>query len=206
MRIYFIRHGETDWNKEGRLQGRVDIPLNEEGRFVAEITRDALLNVPFAVAFSSPLKRACETAEIIIGERNVPIIKDDRIIEVDFGDYEGVKRSDWDENIKKFFFQSDEYEPKGNGETIEQVLQREQEFLQEVFANETYWDKVVLVSTHGAALSGLLTVIKENPIEKYWAGGLHKNCGITIVDVENGIPKIIEEAIVVYDERMLMKG
>lgn len=200
MKIYFIRHGETDWNKEGKLQGRVDIPLNEEGRHVAELTCEALKEEHFDIAFTSPLSRAYETAEIILRGRNVPIMKDERIIEVGFGTYEGVKREEWDENIKNFFLKSEQYVPKGNGETIEAVLEREKEFLQELFANSLYQDSTVLISTHGAALSGLLTVIKSNPIAKFWAGGLHKNCGISIVEVQNGISQIIKEAIVVYDD------
>lgn len=200
MKVYLIRHGETDWNKEGKLQGRVDIPLNAEGRHVAELTREALQEVPFDVAFTSPLKRAYETAEIILRGRGVPIIKDDRIIEVGFGTYEGKKRKDWDENIKNFFLKSEAYVPLGEGETFEDVLEREGAFLKELFSDSRYQGKTILIATHGAALSGLLTVIKGNSIEKFWAGGLHKNCGISIVEVENAIPKIVEEAIVVYDE------
>lgn len=200
MKVYLIRHGETDWNKEGKLQGRVDIPLNAEGRHVAELTREALQEVPFDVAFTSPLKRAYETAEIILRGRGVPIIKDDRIIEVGFGTYEGKKRKDWDENIKNFFLKSEAYVPLGDGETFEDVLEREGAFLKELFSDSRYQGKTILIATHGAALSGLLTVIKGNSIEKFWAGGLHKNCGISIVEVENAIPKIVEEAIVVYDE------
>ena len=203
MKIYFIRHGETDWNKEGKLQGRVDIPLNTDGRHVAELTCEALKEVDFDVAFTSPLMRAYETAEIILKEKSVPIIKDVRIIEVGFGAYEGVKRSDWDENIKNFFLKSEQYVPKGNGESLEAVLEREGEFLQELFANPMYQKSTVLVSTHGAALSGLLTVIKGNPVAKFWVGGLHRNCGISIVEVQNGIPRIIEEAIVLYDDRKI---
>ena len=89
MKLYIIRHGQTDWNRARRLQGRTDIPLNEWGRRVAELTREGLKDVAFDMAFTSPLIRAKETAEIILGDRNVPIIEDERIIEVNFGAYEG---------------------------------------------------------------------------------------------------------------------
>ena len=201
MIVYFIRHGETDWNKDGKLQGRVDIPLNTEGRHVAELTGEALKKVPFDVAFTSPLARACETAEIILRGRKIPIIKDERIIEVGFGTYEGVKRDDWDENIENFFRKSELYVLKGDGETLEGVLEREEAFLQELFGDEKYRDSIVLVSTHGAALSGLLTVIKGNPVAKFWEGGLHQNCGISIVEVKEKEPRILKEAIVVYDRQ-----
>lgn len=203
MKIYFIRHGETNWNKEGKLQGRTNIPLNKVGRRVAELTRNALSHVAFDAAFTSPLSRAKETAEIILAQRNAQMIEDSRIIEVGFGTYEGIKKDDWDHNLTNFFRKPEAYRPTEGGEAIEEVLQREREFLEELYQNENYQNSTVLVSSHGAALSGLLTVIKKNPIAKYWAGGLHKNCGITIVEVTNGVPKILEEAIVVYDEKQL---
>lgn len=198
MKLYFIRHGETDWNKEGKLQGRTDVVLNEEGRKVAELTREALKEVPFDLAFTSPLTRARTTAEIIIGDRTVPIIDEERIIEVGFGLNEGSKKSEWDENMKNFFFHTEQYVPAEGGETIEEVLERERAFLNELFSSENYKDSTILISTHGAALSGLLTVIKNNPVSKFWAGGLHKNCGLTIVEVKEGVPEILQEAIVLY--------
>lgn len=198
MKLYLIRHGETDWNKEGKLQGRTDIPLNEDGRAVAELTRDAMKNIEFQVAFTSPLIRARETAEIILKDRDIPIVNEERIIEVGFGEYEGSPKSEWDENMKKFFFHTECYVPSGDGETPEAVLVREKAFLEELFHNPQYQDSTILISTHGAALSGLLTIIKGNPISEYWAGGLHKNCGVSIVEVENGEAKIVQEAITFY--------
>ena len=73
MILYLIRHGQTDWNKGRKLQGRTDIPINENGRAVAELTREGFKEIPFDMAFTSPLKRARETAEIILAGRNVPI-------------------------------------------------------------------------------------------------------------------------------------
>lgn len=69
MKLYLIRHGETDWNKEFKIQGSSDIELNEYGRELAFITREGLRHIPFDIAYTSPLKRAKETAEIILGGR-----------------------------------------------------------------------------------------------------------------------------------------
>lgn len=85
MKLYVIRHGQTDWNRARRLQGRSDIPLNEWGRKVAELTREGLKDVKFDVAFTSPLCRAKETAKIILKGRDLPIIEEPRMIEVNFG-------------------------------------------------------------------------------------------------------------------------
>ena len=78
MKIYMIRHGETDWNKKRKLQGQVDIPLNEFGKLLAKETAPALADVPFAVCYTSPLKRAAETARLVLGDREVPIVPDKR--------------------------------------------------------------------------------------------------------------------------------
>ena len=90
MKIYIVRHGETDWNGPRRLQGRSDIPLNETGIEEAKITGEALKDVPFAAAFVSPLTRTRQTAELLIRDRHIPVYEDARIIEMCFGVYEGL--------------------------------------------------------------------------------------------------------------------
>lgn len=206
MKIYFIRHGETDWNTETRLQGRTDIPLNKNGRYVAELTRDALKDVNFDVAFTSPLGRARETAEIVLQGRNVPIIDDERIIEISFGKYEGQTPQESDENRKLFFSRPELYVATDGAESIAEVFEREESFLKELFANEAYEDSTVLISTHGAALSGLLCVIKGYEAKDFWKDGLHQNCGMTIVNVKEGKAEIEREAFILYDESLITKS
>ena len=91
MEIYIVRHGETLWNKSKRLQGNRNIDLSEVGRNEARERGKQLENVDFDVIYSSPLNRAYETACIIKGERNIPIIKDDRLREINFGINEGMQ-------------------------------------------------------------------------------------------------------------------
>ena len=90
MEIYIVRHGETLWNKERRCQGTIDINLNENGRELAVITGQALADTHFDVIYSSPLSRAYETACLIRGDRDIPVIKDDRLREICFGNMEGM--------------------------------------------------------------------------------------------------------------------
>lgn len=205
MRIYIIRHGQTDWNKEKRLQGRSDIPLNEYGRALAVQTGEGMKDIAFDVAFTSPLQRARETAQIIIGDRNVPIIDEERIIEIGFGEYEGLSYASDnyempDRTFLHFFSKPELYKPAEGGEAFEEVKERTGAFLKELFVNEKYKDSTVLISTHGAALCGMLSVMKDAPIEKYWGDGLHKNCGFSIIDVINGHAEIVKERIVLYNE------
>ena len=88
MKLYIIRHGETAWNKKLLLQGQTDIPLNENGRELAQVTARALQMVPFDLCITSPLLRAKETAQIILGSRKIPFWEDARIQEIGFGTYE----------------------------------------------------------------------------------------------------------------------
>lgn len=91
--LYIMRHGRTDWNERNKLQGRTDIPLNEAGRKMAEEAAAVYKNVPLDVCYCSPLARARQTAEIFLKDRNIPIITDDRLIEMSFGIYEGTEQS-----------------------------------------------------------------------------------------------------------------
>lgn len=90
-RIYFLRHGETDWNATGRLMSRTDEPLNRVGELQASSLARELANVAWDRAFSSPLVRARRTAEIVLEARtDAPaLMVDERLVEMDFGPYEG---------------------------------------------------------------------------------------------------------------------
>lgn len=89
MKLYVTRHGQTDWNEQGRIQGKIDIPLNEQGRAQARKTRDLLAHTPFDVIITSPLQRAVETATIINEAHGVKQYEDERLSERGFGTWEG---------------------------------------------------------------------------------------------------------------------
>jgi len=94
LSLILIRHGQTDWNTEGRIQGRTDIPLNAAGRAQAQTLKDACghLTAPSAMPYtvlSSPLSRALETARIALGEAAL-IATDERLMEIDYGSWGGV--------------------------------------------------------------------------------------------------------------------
>lgn len=205
MKIYLIRHGETDWNKLRRLQGQADIPLNEFGRQLARETEPALRDVPFDRVYTSPLKRARETAELVTAGRNLPIIEEPRLKEMGFGEFEGLccREEGWnipDPGFRDFFNAPEKYRPPKGGESFQQVSDRLESFLKELYATEELQNKTVLLSTHGAALCGILRLIKKNPMERYWDGGVHKNCAVTIVEVKDGKATILQEAVTYYNE------
>ena len=88
--FYGLRHGATDWNREGRFQGRTDNPLNEDGLRQAHEAVDMLRGAGISRIVASPLARAARTAEIIAAAISVPLAIDDGIIEFDFGSFEGL--------------------------------------------------------------------------------------------------------------------
>ena len=89
MKLYIIRHGETSWNKQKKLQGQRDIMLNDAGIRLAELTGEGMKDIDFDLVISSPLIRAKQTAELVMAGRHLPMITDRRIIELSFGDWEG---------------------------------------------------------------------------------------------------------------------
>ena len=91
--LYIMRHGKTDWNALHKLQGRTDIPLNEEGRLMALKAHEEYKSWNIDVCYCSPLIRAVETAQIVLKNRGIPIITDERLVEMSFGDYEGIENS-----------------------------------------------------------------------------------------------------------------
>lgn len=204
MRLYMIRHGETDKNKGMLLQGQSDSELNEYGRELARKTRDGLAEVPFDLAFTSPLRRAKETAQILLTGRTVPLIEDARIQEISFGKYEGLcfGKENFnipDENFMNFFDNPNDYMVPEGGEAFGAVIERTGEFLRELWGKEEYQNATILVSTHGCALKALLANITNAPVEQFWGEGVHKNCAVTIVDVQDGQAKIVEEGKIYYE-------
>lgn len=204
MNLYIVRHGQTDWNKAVRLQGRSDIPLNEYGRELARKTGEGLKDVSFDLAFTSPLSRARETAELILKGKDVELIEDERIVEISFGKYEGRSWGEEHFNIPEdfqlFFTAPDRYEAQEGAENIRELAARTGEFMQELISNPEYADKNILVSTHGAALCGMLAYVDQTPLSEFWRGEVPKNCSVNLVEVRDGQPRIAMEGKVYYEE------
>ena len=202
MLVYLLRHGETDWNKEKRIQGCTDIPINEYGRELARKTRDGLRDTEFDLCLCSPLGRARETASIVLEDRNVPIEICDAVREMNFGEYEGLPSSE--EPMKTiwydFFHDTENYVASKTGESVEELLARAGEFLAHLSSSPDYQDKRILVSTHGAAMTAMINQIKgETGVAKFWQMGVPKNCAVTTVTYENGAWRILEENRVFYE-------
>lgn len=202
MKIYLVRHGETDWNKMGRLQGQCDVQLNEYGISLAEKTADGLAGVPFDAAFSSPLCRAAETARIILGKRNTPLYLDDRLKEIGFGVMEAadynLARQNKEHPVYKFFKTPVDYQPPEGGESFEQLYARSAEFLREKILPLEGKLETVLIVGHGAMNRSILNPLAGVPLEDFWRIAM-PNCAVSLLSLESGRFIILEESRVYYD-------
>ena len=181
--LYIIRHGKTDWNVLHKLQGRTDIPLNDEGRRMAETAREEYRNIHFDICFCSPLIRARETAEILLRDRNIPILADDRLMEMSFGSYEGTENSFQipDCPINQLFYAPDQYTaPPGGAESLDDLFARTGDFLRERVDPLLAEGKDVLIVGHGAMNSSIVCQVRRLPRAQFWSAGI-ENCKLMIL-------------------------
>ena len=203
MKIYVVRHGETALNAKGVMQGRLNEPLNENGRALAALTGKAIKGVRFDRCISSPLVRAKETAELLLREsgNEIPLEIDGRITEIDFGDMEGKRIAEMGEEGRRFFTDPFHFAGFPNGESIRDVCERTQAFLRELIARDD--GKTYLVSTHGCALRGMINALSADPAD-YWLGHAPYNCSFTVVEAQGGRAKITALDKVFYDPALIV--
>ena len=144
--IYVTRHGQTDWNTQKRVMGRCDESLNNN-----------LLNTDIDLIICSPLLRAKQTANIINEGRNIPIVYDNRIIERDFGEFEGMQTGDFDFNGYWNYYKNEQYQ---KAENIQLFFERVYNFLDYIIKN--YSDKNVLIVTHGGVSIPIACYFNKN--------------------------------------------
>lgn len=168
--LYIMRHGKTDWNTVHKLQGRTDIPLNDEGRKMVEKVREENKGLKFDVCYCSPLMRAKETAELFLKGSTTPIICDERLIEMGFGKYEGIENSFEipDCPINTLFHNPVDYKPEQGAESLEELYARTGDFIRTVIEPEQGAGKKILIIGHGAMNAAIICQIKKIPLEQFW--------------------------------------
>ena len=180
--IYIIRHGQTDLNKKRVLQGRVDEPLNADGirQAKAAAARLESLGVTIDQVWSSPLGRARDTAQIVAGD-NVPIRTDDRLLEMDYGPYEGADLTSPPPEIITFFSDFVNQPTPEGMEALQDVVQRLGSFLEEL--REDPPEGNILLSTHAIAMKGALEYLTPDSKGSWWSRFIG-NCAVFQVDVK----------------------
>ncbi len=209
MKLYIVRHGETDWNKKFLIQGCTDIPLNENGIFVAKLTAEAYEKegLRFSKVYSSPLQRAYVTAEILsehTTDKNTTIIKDQRLSEFNFGQLEGQSLSGVDPNkpddsvLYNCFYRPEIYEPTLGGESYYDMINRCKDFINnEILGRKWDTDDNILVVCHGGVIRGMLCAILDKPVKDFWDTS-HKNLSTNIFSYNEATHSLIPEEISKY--------
>ena len=184
-RIFLIRHGETNWNKEGRFQGQIDIPLNENGKDQARKASEYLRNIPFNKAFSSSMDRPSETAKIILqNNKDLKIEKIDSLIEISHGLWEGKLeaeiREKWPSLLKNWHEKPEEV-IMPEGESIKDVSERSIEAFGKICLSQKDNDLTLLVA-HDAVNKTLICDMLGLNYSDIWMIK-QGNGGITVIDI-----------------------
>lgn len=205
MKIYFIRHGETNWNKERRLQGQSDIPLNDYGRQLAYETREGMKDIEFQSVFSSPLVRARETAKILLEGRNIPVIEDERIKEISFGTDEGASiieiKNRPEARLYNFLNKPECYMPPEGGESLGDLVKRCESFVKEQLLPMEDSCENVLVVAHGALIRAMICYLAKIPFQEFWDRKPHPNCAVTVFECIQGKIRLLEEGKIFYNPK-----
>ena len=210
MRIYIVRHGETDLNTRGCLNGRIDSKLTENGIELAKITGEGLKDIHFDYVLSSMSSRAMITAQLILAandsSKNAPIYPEPRLLECAFGPWEGLctRKDNYEltqDNWQDFFLKPFEFRGPEGVETLGELCVRAGELLDEIIAKEGKTDKTILFSTHGCTTRALLNRFYDDPSD-YWQGRCPYNCAVNIIEVKDGVAKHIGKDLIYYDESL----
>lgn len=152
--LCFVRHGETNWNVQGKLQGKTDIPLNSNGIAQAKESATFLANQTWDLVMTSPLKRAKNTAEIINEQLKLPFVLNDSFMERSFGDAEGLSLPE-----RMATYPDYDYPNQEARATFEKRLI---EGMQEIAEN--YDAKRVLLVAHGAVINAILAILSDGEL------------------------------------------
>ena len=213
-RIILARHGETEWNVAGRMQGRKDSPLTRRGREQAVMLR---LNLErylatctdtcsetagnrLAAGWSSSLGRAVETLGICLKDMDVPLYKDDRLDEIGLGPWEGLSLSqveaEWPDRFHAFWNCPSKYMPVGDGERFEDVQKRMCQALADMAG--AFMGGNILVISHWIAIKCALARIMELGLDAIPYMPKPENAAFTVLEIRSGhwflaLPHSVEE-------------
>ena len=212
MKIYIMRHSETDWNRQHRIQGRTDTHLNISGMNIAAMAGDGMKDIPIDLCFSSPLMRAQETAALVVARNphfvkgGSRIITDERLLEICFGIWEGKDGSDSAMGIdraqfREFFTNLDSgFCPEG-AERPADVIARSQDFLNDLLSRKDLEDKTILVVSHGFTIRCMLSRFHDNLAEYFRKSDVLYNCQVAEAETdENGELVLKKTGQLYYDK------
>lgn len=200
MKLYLVRHGQTDWNVLHRIQsgGAAEVDLNATGVAQAEAAAEGLVHsgLAFDRIYASPYRRARHTAEIICSRIGGAPVLDDRLREFEFGDYNGTSYGEAgyiDDNIRAAFENPPAFVPHG-GESYAQFLARVGDFLEsELKPLEGKCGKVLVVA-HRGVLNAVATILEKRDLSQFWKSDTG-NCGMDVAELHGGIFTLVQHGV-----------
>ena len=178
-----VRHGETEWNAAGRIQGHTDIGLSEKGAQQSQLVAGRLADFSIDAAYSSDLRRSADTALAILDQHTVPLQTTRQLREYHKGVFEGLTAEETKHRYPELYASSLvkdlDFAPLG-GESTRQISARIATFVADV--RQRHADDNVLIVGHGGALRAVFVALMELPIEANWRFML-ANCGLSVVDI-----------------------
>ena len=170
-RWYLVRHGETAWNRDGRIQGHTDTGLNDHGRHQMRLMAERLAGYSFSAVYPSDLGRAVESAHIIVRERSVPIETDPDLREFSYGAWEGLtseeaRAQDPDDYARRMALDAGAFAAPG-GENARQVLDRVRRFCDGTVPRHEPSENVLIVA-HAGSIRALLVCLLCLPDDRFW--------------------------------------
>jgi probable phosphoglycerate mutase len=169
IRLLLVRHGETEWNRLRRFQGRTDLPLNDRGRDQAMSLALALKEEPIAAIYTSSLLRAVETARIIqTYHPAIPLYQDEGLMEMDLGDFEGMEAQVWAEcfpDLRKVWQEDPSQVMMPGGESLSQVQTRAMDALQRITGRHRF-GCTLLICGHNFVNLTILCHAMDLPLAK----------------------------------------
>jgi len=197
VKIYVVRHGETEWNAEKRTQGRLDSNLTEKGKRDANLLGERLKRTDFSRIISSPSKRTLETAKRVRGDRTIPIETDERLYEINLGEWQGKTEDEIKAKFPQQFhfywnqpanFQNEE------GENFTDVKNRVADFFRELEAESPSGN--ILIVTHGVVIKSLYLICRKSPLEEVWNPPFIYGTSLTIIEIHDGVTKLLLEGCI----------
>lgn len=195
MKLYIIRHGQTDWNIAKKIQGRQDIPLNERGHFQAQCLGKAMENRPITAVFSSPQIRAMETAIAVASPAGVPVIPVRDLMEINYGVWEGKTEEELlrdDRALYEAWWSHPAETAPPEGESINQVNERCRQAWKEIKPQLTGDAAIV---AHGGLLAHFMEQLLGS--ENIAASTVAHNASITTIEYE---PETERFVLVEFDD------
>ena len=194
MKVYFTRHGQTEWNVRGRLQGWGNSNLTEKGIESARRLGDRLADIDFDFIYSSPLNRALETAKLIRGDRDTEIRIVDDLKEIGFGSWEGMifdkVREEYGHEYDTYLNRPHLYQPI-DGESLLDVYKRVENALDEILSVEA---ENILIVSHGVTIKVLTSIIKGISIEELYKISVQVGTALNISEYDgNKLKFLVEE-------------